>query len=249
VNLDSSGLPVNTNRVLAGVVETVRAMVTVAPQITFEVVGVDSSTNVCNNNITTTVTTTGVEVPFGDISSMMFSDAAQQLSVTTNAANGYVLTVTATDQLSLDGAGCPGTNTGMNVITCINDFVGSDMASASDEPALDTPTPWTDVTVNGFGYTIGTPATAGGAYVDAQGVSHSASSVNDWSSDDGFKKFPDQSAAGAPGDLIELPRVVMQNSSSTNGDTVDFCYRITPSADTVSGDYSTNILFTATATF
>ena len=248
--MGSGNTVLKTNYVAAGVVEAVKAIVSVAPQITFEVNGVGANLNRCDNQITTDVSTTGIEVPFGDITPMMFRNAAQQLSVSTNAANGYVVTVATGDQMSLDGDGCPGTNTGAEVQTCINDFLGSNTASGTDEVALDTAIPWNDINIKGFGYTIGTPSTTSGAYIDANGVAHEVSTVGDWSVADGFKKFADQSATGGTAsDLAEYPRIVIQNSSSTNEDVVDFCYRIVPSSNLVSGDYSTNVLFTATATF
>jgi hypothetical protein len=183
--------------------------------------------------------------------------------------------VAETDQLALEENPdiCLGSNTGMNNEECINDFTGSNMPSQSAEPALDVPIVWEDASINGFGYTVGTPVTTAGAYVDVNGVSHEATApyssctidaatntcsdamvahTSGFTTAMGYRKFADQSAVDPDPtavDGMEYPRAIMRNTSSTNEDTMDFCYRITPSASTTDGDYKTTVMFTATATF
>jgi hypothetical protein len=235
--LNAAGAVVKSNYVNAGIVDAVRTVVRVAPQITFQIEGVASNQTRCSDQVTTDVATTGIEVPFADISSMMFKNAAQALQISTNAANGYVITVTESDQLSLNGGGCAATATGENEMNCINDFLkggGSPTTAAA----------WTDPTTEkGFGYTVGTVAGfTNPTYTDSAGVAHQAATGFTGVEGQHFKKFADKSAG-------ENPVIVLKNTSSTNNDKADVCYRVIPATNIVPGDYENSLIFTATATF
>ncbi|MDR0463264.1 MAG: hypothetical protein LBG64_03540 [Pseudomonadales bacterium] len=229
--LDALGDVINSHFVNTGVIDAVQAIVNIAPQITFEIAGVEAGTTqdpvlACDGIVEIDVTTTGAAIPFGNISPTMFRNAAQRISISTNAAHGYVVTASATDQLSLGGEGCPGDGSP----TCINDFM------STNDPG--TTSLWDDMDQRGFGFTLGTAI--GPIYIDAEDVEHQASSA--FTISDGFRRFANRS-------INEDPQIIMSNTSSTNGDVVDICYRILPSANIVPGNYENSIIFTATATF
>jgi hypothetical protein len=235
--LNAAGAVVKSSYVNAGIVDAVRTVVRVAPQITFQIEGVADGENRCSGQVMTDVKTTGVEVPFADISPMMFKNAAQTLQISTNAANGYVVTVIESDQMSLDGGGCVGTATGDGEVHCINDFLvgGSDPAVAAA---------WTNPTTEkGFGYTVGMVAGfTNPTYTDSAGTVHQAATGFAGVEGQHFKKFADKSAG-------EGPIIVLKNTASTNNDKADVCYRVIPATNILPGDYENNLLFTATATF
>jgi len=80
-------------------VDTATALYTVQDDasMTFTVQGVNSG--VTTNGVTTTSATTYNTVPFGDVVPGQLFYAAQQLSVTANAPNGYSVYMTVTSQL------------------------------------------------------------------------------------------------------------------------------------------------------
>jgi hypothetical protein len=103
---------------------------TVGSQLTFTITGVGSSQSV-NGATTTIATVTGTNtVPFGTLSHLTNSVAAQDLNINTNAANGYSIKVKYTGALGFDG----------NVI---DDFTGTNAEPAS----------FSEAGTEAFGYT------------------------------------------------------------------------------------------------
>jgi len=84
---------VNTGSTMVAIVDTVTVSAAVDTTFTFTVAGLPGGTAI--NGTTTTGSTTATAIPFGTLSSGVASTAAQQLSVQTNAANGFVVTVQA----------------------------------------------------------------------------------------------------------------------------------------------------------
>lgn len=83
------------------VIESVRVSATVDPSITFKIEGVATSTNLTAScGFTTSVTTTNASVPFGIMALDTFKQAAQKLTVSTNATGGYTVTAIENEQLS-----------------------------------------------------------------------------------------------------------------------------------------------------
>lgn len=112
--LDSS----NGNAVLdsgstrVAIVDNVTVTASVDTEFTFTVAGVVGGDSV-NTADTTGGTTTPTSIPFGELVANTASTAAQDLTVTTNAANGFVVTVTADQQLtSASGADIDGFRNG-----------------------------------------------------------------------------------------------------------------------------------------
>jgi hypothetical protein len=100
-----SGTDTGTTRVAIVSVVTVNA--TVQTQFDFTVLGVDADLIV--NGATTTATTTSTGIPFGTLVTDEVATGAQDLQVSTNAVNGFVVTVQADHQLlSTNGADIDG---------------------------------------------------------------------------------------------------------------------------------------------
>jgi len=121
-----------------GVVEAVRVTATVAPTLTFQISGRASGTTNCGQ--TAAASTTYNSAPFGTISTSSFTDIAQMLTVSTNAAGGYV--VTASESGLLTAYNVTGTPTIANT-TC-------DSGTCTST----SPYEWNIVTNRGFGYSL-----------------------------------------------------------------------------------------------
>jgi hypothetical protein len=101
------GSAVDTGETRIAIVDVVTVTASVDTVFNFTVVGVNSSSTV--NGDTTTGTSTSTTVPFGTLAADTPSTIAQDLSVTTNAANGFVVTVQTDQQLlSANGADIDG---------------------------------------------------------------------------------------------------------------------------------------------
>ena len=74
------------------IVNGVNVTAAVATTFTFQVAGLATSTTL-GNNATTTNAATSSSLPFGTIAPNAHAELGQQLNVTTNAANGFVVTV------------------------------------------------------------------------------------------------------------------------------------------------------------
>ena len=216
-----SGAVVSTSSSFVGYGSSVTMRVKVLPQLTFILNGIGNGQAVCSG-IQTNVATSGVLVPFGSISNTNFIDAAQKLNVTTNAANGYVVTVIANDQMGLDGQSCPGDG---DIVTCIPGYGST--TTASD---------WTVNDGRGFGYTLN--VVDGDDYLN-NGLPNVHTS---FTATDGWRAFADK----ANGDQ---PIQIINNLRSTNGDEIDICYRIMSSASNMPGDYRSTLTYTVTASF
>jgi len=138
----SADSPVDKTTGKLAVIESVRVTATVDPTISFSIAGIDTGTSACGATPdidTTTGTNAPLAVPFGTMTLNTFKDAAHNLTVSTNAASGYVVTAAENDQLSKDGLGT----------TTIpdTDCDGEDCTISSG-------TEWNTSTDNGFGYSL-----------------------------------------------------------------------------------------------
>lgn len=221
-HLDASDTVIDQTTTKIGVVDAVRVSATVAPQLTFTVAGVAASTSVCG--ITTDVTTTALTVPFGELTVAAFREAAQRLTVTTNAVGGYAVTASESDQLGRSGNTCTGDGSASN--TCI---VDASVTGASHTTSAD----WTDATNDpGFGYSL----------VSVSGSPTLAFTYNESARTFSAKQFADMQD-GQP------VQSIFTRNTVTSGDVVDVCYRITPDATNVAGNYENYLVYTASATF
>ncbi|MFZ5366532.1 MAG: hypothetical protein ACOZBZ_04625 [Patescibacteria group bacterium] len=142
--VDQSYATVDETLGKVSVIEAVRVTATVAPTLVFMLTGVTASQSVCGQ--TTDVATTPNTVPLGTVLSTDFSDAAQVLSVSTNAVGGY--SVTASESAALTAWSLSGSPTIADTTcggTCTVTTTGD----------------WTSTTNKGFGYALanktGTP--------------------------------------------------------------------------------------------
>lgn len=105
ITVDAGSVDTGSTRVAIIAPVTVTASVETSLDISIE--GVAAGQNI--NGTTTTGATTPTEITFGQLSADVASTAAQQISVSTNASNGFVVTVQVDSQLvSATGADIDG---------------------------------------------------------------------------------------------------------------------------------------------
>ncbi|MBP7875482.1 hypothetical protein KA012_00615 [Candidatus Woesebacteria bacterium] len=239
--LDSSNVVQDYTAVSVGMVEAVKVSAEVAPQITFSIAGIAASQTPCGAGLTTSVATTAADVPFGELTLETFKYAAQKLSVSTNAQNGYIVTVAESDQLSKFGASCTGDPVIGTNQTCIQDSRG-DGATMSNTAEDD----WNLVTNPGFAYTM---STATGSptlpFVYSQNTGGCTATGG---SNDCFRQFADTEAYTA-GDTLQPPEPIMTYGSVTNTQEANICYGLNIGATQTSGTYQNYLTFRATGSF
>lgn len=226
-HLDNSSAVRDSTTVSVGVIEAVKITATVAPQITFQIDGVASGTTACGQ--TTDVTTTPTSVPLGELSISAFTDAAQAMAVSTNAANGYAVTALANDQMGRNGGTCTGDNTGND---CIPDSIGdtSTMTHAvSDE--------WVSTSVKGLAFSLDDVNTSGTTpafeYTTSTGGCAGVYCA---------RQFADAEDS-------QTAQTIMSSTTVADEENLYVCYRSVISSTQSAGDYENNVTYTATATF
>ncbi len=225
--------------VAVGLIEAVKVTASVAPQITFRIIGVNSGVSACGNN--TTVTTTANIVPLADLLISQFTRAAQTLSVSTNAVNGYAVTVRESDQLSRNGSGCavtdPGDTTPTDARTedtsCIPDSTGNGDNMSNTAKAR-----WDSTTYKGFGYSLHDNNSVGAI----EAFSYDETSGNCAGGTECYKQFADAQAG-------ETAESVMSNTIPVENDNLLVCYKAVIGSKQAAGDYENYLLYIATATF
>ncbi len=230
-HLNSSDDVIDATTVSVGLIEAVRVTATVSPQITFSLAGVNSGQTRCG--LSTTVTTTGTTVPFGELVISAPSVGAHLLSVSTNAVSGYSVTVRENDQLGRNAKTCIGGGTGDN--ECIIDTLGDGAMTHTDGDEWDPAT--SNNTQYGFGYTLEGLAGSGTPAFEYDSTTEGACTGTSC-----FRQFAD---AEQPEAAVQI----LSNTTSTNSDTMSVCYKVNIDTSTIAGDYENHLLYTATATF
>lgn len=226
-HLDENDAVQDSTTVSVGVIEAVKVSATVAPQITFRIIGVASSTSACGVN--TSVATTPTAVPLGELSIDNFTNAAQTLAVSTNAVNGYTVTALASDQLGINPGTCTGDSTDPD---CIPDSVGDNSAmshTASDE--------WNTASVKGFGYSLEDYNTSG------------LTPVFEYDTAAGNCTGTYCSRQFADSEDSQDPVQIFSSSSVADNHHLYVCYRAIVSPSQAAGEYQNYVTYTATATF
>lgn len=221
-HLNSTPTVIDSTTVSVGVIESVRVTASVDPQLTFRIFGITAGTN-CG--VANGANTTAYSVPFGALSITNFTHAAQGMSISTNASNGYSVTALADDQLSKNGDGCGATTPtiGGNP-ECIPDAVVASM----DEQ---TPQNWILPANKGFAYSLDDAnSTVAEAFQYNSGGAYMA------------RHFPD--AQGT-----EPAEEIFSDTGVADNDNIFVCYKIIPDVTTEAGNYENNITYRATATF
>jgi len=230
--LNSSLSVQDTTTVSIAVIEAVKITATVAPQITFQILGLATGTSACGVN--TNVTTTPTAVPFGDISISSFTNAAQSMNVSTNATGGFTVTAIENDQLGRDGGACAGTPTVAGNPNCIPDALGNGGAMTESASAE-----WTNASITngkGFGYSlhdVNNTTTEAFAYTTATGNCTGTFCA---------RNFADAENA-------ETAQQIFGSSTVADNQNLYVCYRIVAANITAAGNYENYITYNATATF
>ncbi len=226
-HLDSTFAVRDSTSVSVGVIEAVRVTASVAPQITFQISGIASGVTACGQS--TDVTTTAAAVPLGELSISLFTDAAQALSVSTNAANGYVVTALANDQMGRNAETCVGDNVGGD---CIPDSRGdtTTMTHAVEDE-------WVSAAIKGFGYSLDNVNTTG------------LTAPFEWDSTAGGCSGVYCARQFADNENSQTAQTIFSNSTVADTHNLYVCYRAIISATQSAGEYENAITYTATATF
>ncbi len=226
-HIDENFNVADSTTVSIGVIEAVKVTASVAPQITFQIIGVNSGTTACG--LSTDVTTTPTSVPFGELSISAFTTAAQALSVSTNASNGYSVTALANDQLGKNGNTCTGDNTGAD---CIPDSVG-DNSTMTHENTDE----WTSSATKGFAYSLD-DVNSSGTTPAFQYTSTSGNCTGTYCA----KQFADQEDS-------QSAQTIFSSTSVADNHNLFVCYKSIISSTQSAGEYENHITYTATATF
>lgn len=226
---------IDQTTVAVGLIEAVKITASVAPQITFKILGVPSGTSsICDNGAATTnVSTEPTLVPFGDLLISSFTLAAQTLTVSTNAANGYAVTAKENDQLARNNVTCTGD--GSSVTDCLVDSAGDTSAMT-----YTTPDRWSSTSTKGFAYTVHNNNNVPGMSFPFEKSSSGIGGCNG----NGFcyKRFADAQQSQAPQTIFSAATPVDNNNALV-------CYKAIVSSTQASGEYSNYVTYTATATF
>lgn len=220
---DGSNNPLDSTNVVVAPIEGVLVSANIDQTLSFTVGGINSGVSACG--ATTSVATYPYAVPWGTIATTnSFLNAAQLLTVSTNASSGYVVTVEENDQMGLNGGSCSGAGAGES-LNCIKDTTCN--AACNQVNTAE----WTTATNNGLGYTLatvsGTPAVF---YYGESGRTFSA------------RQFADQEAS-------ETKQNIMSWNLPVSSDQAYVCYRISVSGTQPAGYYYNKVKYTATARF
>jgi hypothetical protein len=220
----NSASPIDQTTGRIGVIEAVRVTATVNPTISLTIAGVAAAQTRCG--VSTSVdTSTGVNaplaVPFGSLTNLnTFYNAAHQISVSTNAANGYTVTTSESAPMSLNGLGV------INLQDALGNG-GTMSESASSE--------WTTTTANGFGFSLQNNGAAATSFL------YTTASGNCTGT---FCARQFANIAGA-----ETPQTIFSSTTVANAESVYVCYRINVGATQAAGNYENQIVYTATGSF
>ena len=212
-----------TNTVVAPI-EGVLVSANIDQTLSFTVAGVASGQSKCG--VATSVASQPYAIPWGTIAvANSFLNAAQTLTVSTNASNGYVVTVEENDQMGLNGKVCPGPTAGESV-SCVKDTT-CDSGTCTNVNTGE----WNTATNNGLGYSLasvsGTPAVF--YYGELSRVFSS-------------RQLGDQEAS-------EIKQNIMTSSAPASANSINVCYRISISGTQPAGYYYNKVKYTATARF
>lgn len=221
-------------------IEGVLVSAIVDETLSFTVAGYAMAANTrCGVAHTAGITTTATAVTWGAINSSYSADkndAAQQLTVTTNAPTGYTVYAEENDQMGKDGVSCSGATPSVEPFTytgptqCIRDY---NKGTATFAVSSDwTATPGTDY---GLGYSLENQSGT-----DAQFLFNESARVFS------AKHFADQEASQ---NKYTASANVMTNTGPVSGSSVYVCYRIHIPATQPAGYYFNKLKYTAVAKF
>lgn len=234
--LDGSSNTIDDVIVTTSPIEAVLVSATVNPSLTLTIAGQNSGT-ICGQSLDVT-SSTAYSVPFGDVTQTnTFLDAAQKITVSTNATSGYYLKVAEDDEMSadLDGNGTPETTL-------------SDTTCDDSQCTHDTSDDWDSTSTTGFGYSI--------ENVDANTVPFEYDTTSGYCSGGSYcaRNFacvdylnPSNQTACATNDSSS--QTVASSTTVASSEDVYICYRMNVGATQQAGYYQTRIYYVAYGTF
>jgi hypothetical protein len=211
-------------------VEAVLISGTVDETLAFQVQGLSSGSTYCGNQAS--VSATATSIPWGHPVTNFFVYAAQQLTLSTNAASGYSVLLDESDQMGKNGNVCTGTTPSPGIYTfgagtCIRDTLCG--ASACSETAA---TDWTSPTgYPGLGYSLASQSGTDAPFFWSE-------KTRIWSA----KSLADRHDG-------EASQPIMGNSGPVSGNSIYVCYKIAIPGTQPAGYYYNIVRYTATATF
>lgn len=220
-------------------VEGVLVSASVDETLSFTVAGLNAGTY-CG--VAATVATTATSVPWGTLNAIYAvgtNNAAQLLTVSTNASSGYTVYAEENDQMGKEGNVCTGTapSTEPYLYTlgrCIRDY---NKGGASSTTAIDwTAAPGTDY---GFGYSL-QPVSAGCISTSCTRFTYNTGGTYM------AKRFADQEGTE---DKYATNADIMYGTSPVDTDSARVCYRIHIPGTQPAGYYYNKLKFTAVAKF
>lgn len=215
-----TGATTDTGTVAFAIVAGVTVSVTVTESLSVTVAAASPMDCIDGGNVSITSGITATAVPFGSTSGNSFIDGCQQITIGTNASNGYVATVQEDDQLTFVANEIPDG-------TC--DSSSCDYNSAGG---------WATNTNNGFGYCMEDMTGTAAATADATGWADGKQCDQVGGN---FKTFANISDA-------ETAQKIMEKTTATAG-TSDVCeigFRISVSPGQTAGAYENEIAYIVT---
>ncbi|MDR0463356.1 MAG: hypothetical protein LBG64_04020 [Pseudomonadales bacterium] len=198
----------------------------VSDELSFRISGINAGEIACGRSLTDSSTPTSVI--FAGALPGAFSTAAQRLEIVSTARGGYAISVYQSDQMSLDGIfACNGPN-GLNsdgsaIPECIQDVMVNSMS-----PTLTAA--WTNPMDFGLAYTL------------QRNSGSSATSLAVFNYNQGFRQLADAQSG-------EFAVPVMRNHTTTNLDSFNICFQLSPNFLNPVGSYENSVHYIVTATF
>lgn len=232
-HLDSGSSVVDETTVAVGVIEAVRVLATIPPQLTFQIIGTSSGSSACG--LTTDVATTPTTVDFGDISISSFKTAAQTLTVSTNATNGYAVTALANDQMGRNGGACAGDPLSSADTDCIQDSRGdtSTMSHTVEDEFNSTATKGFAYSLHDSNGSISNGSAEAFSYDDTTGGCTGTFCARHFADEEGGQSAEE----------------IFGSNQTADNENLQVCYRIIAPTEAESGFYENAVKYTATATF
>jgi len=228
---DSSDNQIDTADIKVAPVEAVLVSATVEETLSFAVAARSVGSTSCGKPAS--VTSTATSIPWGSISSTdTFYDAAQQLTVSTNADAGYTVKIEENDQMGKDGTTCTGATAG-EADNCIKDTTCDTSCSESSEDD------WETATNNGLGISLDN-VTGSDAAFEYNAVSGNCTGTTE--SDFCARQIADMEAS-------ETNQNILSDTAPVSGSSAYVCYRLSVSGTQPAGYYYNKVKYTCTATF
>jgi hypothetical protein len=233
--LDDSSNIIDDVIVTTSPIESVLVSATVNPSLTLTITGQNTGT-ICGQSLDVTGST-AYAVPFGDVTQTnTFLDAAQKITVSTNATSGYYLKVAEDDEMSADlnGDGTPETT--------LADTVCDDSQCTHSTATMGS------TSTTGFGYSL--------ENIDAANVPFQYSTTSGYCSGGSYcaRNFacvdylnPSNPTACATNDINS--QTIAYSTTVASNEDLYVCYRLNVGPTQPAGYYQTRIYYIAYGTF